>query len=161
MIKLSVKETKWSSLLARAYALILYISISIFGFGPEKLPGRSRNGPQVFRNCSFSCGVLEFSVQGMQIGAEIQFTSQDSLNRSGWRANAQSFYGSKFILSTQLIMVRFLFFLGGRNAFVINPNTPPTWPPWRHVQTSNYRNLFSSLSTLYWYCYENIDFGLF
>ena len=71
MIKLSVNETKWSNLLARTYALFLYISISIFGFGPEKLPGRSRNGPQVFKDCSFSCGVLEFSVKEIQIGAEI------------------------------------------------------------------------------------------
>ena len=45
MIKLSVNETKWSSLLARTRALILYISIWIFDFGPEKLPGLSRNGP--------------------------------------------------------------------------------------------------------------------
>ena len=47
MIKLSVNETKWSSLLARTGALILYILIWIFDFGPEKLPGLSRNGPQV------------------------------------------------------------------------------------------------------------------
>ena len=46
MIKLSVSETEWSSLLARTGALILYISIWIFVFGPEKLPGLSRNGPQ-------------------------------------------------------------------------------------------------------------------
>ena len=46
MKKLSVSETKWSSLLARTRALILYISIWIFDFGPEKLPGLSRNGPQ-------------------------------------------------------------------------------------------------------------------
>ena len=45
MIKLSVNETKWSSLLARTYALILYISIWIFDVGPEKLPWLSRNGP--------------------------------------------------------------------------------------------------------------------
>ena len=48
MIKLSVNETKWSSLLARIGALILYtvyISIWIFDFGPEKLPELSRNGP--------------------------------------------------------------------------------------------------------------------
>ena len=44
MVKLSVNETKWSSLLARTLALILYISILIFDFGPEKLPGLSRNG---------------------------------------------------------------------------------------------------------------------
>ena len=47
-IKLSVNETKWSSLLARTRALILYILIWIFDFGPVKLPGLSRNGPQVW-----------------------------------------------------------------------------------------------------------------
>ena len=47
MIKLSVNETKWSSLLARTCTLILYISIWIFDFGPVKLPGLSRNGPLV------------------------------------------------------------------------------------------------------------------
>ena len=47
MIKLSVNETKWSSLPARTRALILYISNWIFNFGPEKLPGLSRNGPQL------------------------------------------------------------------------------------------------------------------
>ena len=36
MIKLLVSETKWSSLLARTCALILYISIWIFDFGPVK-----------------------------------------------------------------------------------------------------------------------------
>ena len=46
MIQLSVNETKWSSLLARTRALIRYISIWIFDFGSEKLPGLSRNGPQ-------------------------------------------------------------------------------------------------------------------
>ena len=45
MIKLSVNETKWSSLLARTRARLLYISIWTFDFGPEKLPGLSRNGP--------------------------------------------------------------------------------------------------------------------
>ena len=45
MIKLPVNETKWSCLLTRTRALILYISIWIFDFGPVKLPGLSRNGP--------------------------------------------------------------------------------------------------------------------
>ena len=45
MIKLSVNETEWSSLLARTRANILYISIWKFDFGPETLPGLSRNGP--------------------------------------------------------------------------------------------------------------------
>ena len=44
MIKLSVNETKWSSLLASTRALLLYISIWTFDFGPETLPGLSRNG---------------------------------------------------------------------------------------------------------------------
>ena len=48
MIKLSVNETKWSSFLARTGALILFISIRIFNFGREKLPGLSRNGPKGF-----------------------------------------------------------------------------------------------------------------
>ena len=43
--KLSLNETKWSTLLSRTRALILYISIWISDFGPEKLPGLSRNGP--------------------------------------------------------------------------------------------------------------------
>ena len=43
MIKLSANETKWSSLLAGTRHS--YISIWIFDFGPEKLPGLSRNGP--------------------------------------------------------------------------------------------------------------------
>ena len=47
MTKLSVNETEWSSLLARTRVLIVYISIWKFDFGPETLPGLSRNGPQV------------------------------------------------------------------------------------------------------------------
>ena len=46
MIKLLVNETKCSSLLAKTRALTLFISISIFDFGPEKSTGLSRNGPQ-------------------------------------------------------------------------------------------------------------------
>ena len=46
MIKLSVSETKWSSLLASTQALIPYISIWVFDFAPKKLPGLSRNVPQ-------------------------------------------------------------------------------------------------------------------
>ena len=47
MIKLSVNETKWSSLLVRSRIFILYILIWIFDFGPEKLPGLTRSGPQI------------------------------------------------------------------------------------------------------------------
>ena len=57
MIKLSVNETKWSSLLARTGALILYISIWIFDFGPERLPGLSRNGP-LRSVCTFNYGPI-------------------------------------------------------------------------------------------------------
>ena len=46
MIKPLVSKTKWSSLLARTRTLILYFSIWIFDFGPEMLPGLSRNRPQ-------------------------------------------------------------------------------------------------------------------
>ena len=49
MIKLSINETKGSSLLARTLALILCILIWIFDFGPEKLPLLSRNGPLVLK----------------------------------------------------------------------------------------------------------------
>ena len=50
MIKLSVSETKWSSLLARTRTLILCFSIRMFDFGPQKLPVLSRNGPLDFSN---------------------------------------------------------------------------------------------------------------
>ena len=45
MIQLSANETKWSILLARTRALILFTSIWIYDFGPEKLSGLWRNGP--------------------------------------------------------------------------------------------------------------------
>ena len=54
MIKVSGSETKWSSLLARTSALILYISIWIFDFGSGKLPGLSRNGPLVWKGFTWS-----------------------------------------------------------------------------------------------------------
>ena len=47
MIKLSVNETERSILLVRTRAPILYISIWKFDFGPETLPGPSRNEPLV------------------------------------------------------------------------------------------------------------------
>ena len=59
MIKLSVNETKWSSLLARTRALLLCISIWTFDFGPEKLPGRSRNGPLVTKSLKVGLKVPE------------------------------------------------------------------------------------------------------
>ena len=53
MIKLSVNETKWSSLLTGTRALTLYIAIWIFYFAPEKLLGLSTNGPQVLHKFHF------------------------------------------------------------------------------------------------------------
>ena len=51
---LSLNETERSSLLARTRALILYISIWKFDFGPETLPGLSRNASlnRWFYTCS-------------------------------------------------------------------------------------------------------------
>ena len=46
-------STKWSSLPARTRALIPYISIWIFIFGPKKLPGLSRNGPLILLSAVF------------------------------------------------------------------------------------------------------------
>ena len=70
MIKLSVSETKWRSLLARTLALILYISIWIFDFGPEKLPGLSRNGPQTskipaytFKSCKYKLNKIDLRIR--------------------------------------------------------------------------------------------------
>ena len=59
MIKLSVNETKWSSLLARTRALNLYIWIWIFDFGAEKLPELSRNGPQVDKEPLCGCATCK------------------------------------------------------------------------------------------------------
>ena len=61
MIKLWVNETKWSTLLARTCALILYISIWIFDFGHEKLAGLSRNGPLEQASTVYSKASLVFS----------------------------------------------------------------------------------------------------
>ena len=44
-MKLSLNEAKLAGLWARNYATIQQVSISKFAFGPETLPGLSRNGP--------------------------------------------------------------------------------------------------------------------
>ena len=44
-VKLSAKETKWTSLEVRTHPTFLETSISKYDFGPVKLPGLSRNGP--------------------------------------------------------------------------------------------------------------------
>ena len=54
-MKLSVNEAKLTALWARKCAAIQQVLILKFAFGPEKLPGLSRNEPQGF---STSLGVL-------------------------------------------------------------------------------------------------------
>ena len=44
-VKLSAKETKWTSLEIRTHPTLLETLISKYVFGPVKLPGLSRNGP--------------------------------------------------------------------------------------------------------------------
>ena len=56
MIKLSVNETKWSSFLARSRALILYISIWIFAFGPEIYRDFRKKGPRALNSPVQSSG---------------------------------------------------------------------------------------------------------
>ena len=46
-VKLSAKETKWTSLEVRTHPTFLENLISKYDFGPVKLPGLSRNGPLV------------------------------------------------------------------------------------------------------------------
>ena len=44
-VKLSAKETKWTSLQVKTHPTFLENLISKYDFGPVKLPGLSRNGP--------------------------------------------------------------------------------------------------------------------
>ena len=83
MIKLSVNETKWSSLLARTSALTLYISIWIFDFGPVKLPGLWRNGPlgQNYWNLWLACKPKQ--LYGPVNYRDFRETSPRSENRCG------------------------------------------------------------------------------
>ena len=46
-VKLSAKETKWTSLEVRTHPTFLETLILKYDFGPVKLPGASRNGLQV------------------------------------------------------------------------------------------------------------------
>ena len=46
-VKLSAKELKWPSSEVRTHPTFLEISILKYYFGPVKLPGLSRSGPQV------------------------------------------------------------------------------------------------------------------
>ena len=47
IVKLLAKETKWASLEVRTQDTFLETLISKYDTGPVKLPGLSRNGPQV------------------------------------------------------------------------------------------------------------------
>ena len=49
-VKLSAKETKWTSLETRTHPTFLENLISKYDFGPVKLPGLSRNGAQGLQN---------------------------------------------------------------------------------------------------------------
>ena len=49
-VKLLAKETKWTFLEFRTHLTFLETLISKFDFGPVKLPGLSRNGPQVIKD---------------------------------------------------------------------------------------------------------------
>ena len=44
-VKLSAKETKWTSLEVKTHPTFLENLTSKYDFGPVKLPGLSRNGP--------------------------------------------------------------------------------------------------------------------
>ena len=83
IIKLAVNETKWSTLLARTSALVLYISIWIFDFGPEKLLGLSINGPlTVSGDCVSRCrqiGSNSFVVLSKNERKQLQGVKRSSL----------------------------------------------------------------------------------
>ena len=93
MIKLSVSETQWSSLLARTRALIRYISNWIFDFGPEKLPGLSRNRPQVIKKAQ----------NGSFVGlhAVSHFAPQRLQNVIKNQKGHESYWNSQYMYSTE------------------------------------------------------------
>ena len=45
-VKLAAKETKWTSLEVTKHPTFLETLMSKYDFGPVKLPGLSRNGPE-------------------------------------------------------------------------------------------------------------------
>ena len=47
-VTFSVKETEWTLIDVRTHPTFLESLISKYDFGPVKLPGLSRNGPQIF-----------------------------------------------------------------------------------------------------------------
>ena len=74
-VKISVNETKWTSLEARTHLTLLETLISKFDFGPVKLPGLSRNGLQMPVKMGKS-RLLSISVSANQIR---EFGSSQSL----------------------------------------------------------------------------------
>ena len=59
-VKLSAKETKWTSLEVKTHPTFLENLISKHDFGPVKLPGLSRNGPLVSkRSTLLSCKIVK------------------------------------------------------------------------------------------------------
>ena len=79
MVKLSVNETKWSSLPARTRALILYISILMFDFGPEKLPGLSRNGPLAIVDQEYEWFTDYLKGRPQVVGSQGAFSDAESI----------------------------------------------------------------------------------
>ena len=67
MIKLSVNETEWSSLLARTRALILYISIWKFDFGPKGYRGFRETGPCMSHGYNFKRDHFEILARGRSV----------------------------------------------------------------------------------------------
>ena len=61
-VKLSAKETKWTSLDFKTHPTFLENLISKYDFGPVKLPGLSRNGPQTTSNLKYESAVIQTAV---------------------------------------------------------------------------------------------------
>ena len=74
MIKLSVNETKWSSLLAKTRALILYISIEELISGPNRYRDFRETGPWSFwKTKSINCVAIneDFGTEDLLRGCKI------------------------------------------------------------------------------------------
>ena len=110
MIKLSVNETKWSSLLARTRALILYISIWTFDFGPEKLPGLSRNGPWTCTLEAPQVQVSPSSLAGFVLRSPGFKSSATLVNSAAWFASYQLWFFKPCYLSFKFVIIVILLF---------------------------------------------------
>ena len=109
MIKLSVNETKWSSLLARTRALILYISIWTFDFRPEKLPELSRNGPLDLYFGGPQVQVSPSSLAGFVLRSPGFKSSATLVNSAASFASYQLWFFKPCYLSVKFIIIVILF----------------------------------------------------